>query len=209
MAAVILAALAGLSALAAILSKAKGSRRSFLISKPLTTVLIIAAGFAATPFSAVYKTFILAGLGCSLAGDIFLMFPEKWFRAGLVSFLAAHIFYILAFRPGPGEPVSTAVLLPFVIYGLLVFLTLAPSVGALKLPILFYTGAITVMAWLAANRFIELGGRKSLLAFSGAILFLVSDSVLAYDRFGRKFAPAQVIVLATYFPAQILIALSI
>lgn len=210
MAAVILSALAGLSAVLAILSDARGRRARFLVLKPLTMILIIAVGFTAeAPFFSGYKILVLAGLGCSLAGDVFLMFPEKWFRAGLASFLAAHICYILAFKPGPGEPVSTVVLLPFVIYGLLVFRTLAPSLGGLKLPVLVYIAAITVMAWLAANRFIELGGRKTLLAFSGALLFLISDSVLAYDRFARKFAPAQLIVLGTYFPAQILIALSI
>ncbi len=210
MAAVILAVLAGLTGILTIHFDARGQRGRFLVSKPLATALIIAAGFAAeSTVSPGYKTFVLAGLGCSLAGDVFLMFPENWFRAGLASFLAAHLCYILAFKPPPGEPVSTAVLLPFVIYGLLVFLMLAPFLKGLKMPVFVYTAAITVMAWLAANRFIELGGPKTLMAFAGALLFLVSDSVLAYDRFARKFARARLIVLATYLPAQILIALSV
>jgi uncharacterized membrane protein YhhN len=41
------------------------------------------------------------------------------------------------------------------------------------------------------------------------VLFLISDSVLAYDRFGKKFGLARILVLATYFPAQLLIALSV
>ncbi|MGZ5469974.1 MAG: lysoplasmalogenase family protein, partial [Candidatus Aminicenantales bacterium] len=61
----------------------------------------------------------------------------------------------------------------------------------------------------AAGRFVDLGGLRPLLAFAGAVLFLISDSVLAYDRFGRKIGPAQIIILGTYFPAQLLIALSI
>jgi uncharacterized membrane protein YhhN len=210
MTAVILSALSLLSAGLAILSDAKGSKRLFRVFKPLTMVFVILVTLAARPpVPASYRTLILAGLLCSLAGDVALMFPDRWFEAGLVSFLAAHVFYILAFKPGPGRPFSNTILLPFIIFGLLMFRTLAPSLGRLKFPVLVYITAITVMAWLAAARFIEKGGTRPLLAFAGAILFLVSDSVLAYDRFVKKFGPAQAIILGTYFPAQLLIALSI
>jgi uncharacterized membrane protein YhhN len=210
MAVIILSALALLSAVLTILSDAKGSERLFHVFKPLTMVFIISVAFAARPpVPASYKTLILAGLVCSLAGDVALMFPDRWFEAGLVSFMAAHVFYILAFKPGPGRPFSTVILLPFIIFGLLMFRILAPSLGRLKFPVLVYIAAITVMAWLAAGRFIQMGGTRPLLAFAGAVFFLVSDSVLAYDRFARKIGPAQAIILGTYFPAQLLIALSI
>jgi len=199
-----------LSAGLAIWSDAKGRLRLYRVAKPLTTVLIIAvAAIARTPVPAAYKALVAAGLSFSLLGDIALMFPEKWFTAGLVAFLTAHVLYILAFNPGRGHPVSASVFLPFVLYGLLMFFILAPGLGKMKPPVLVYIGAITVMAGFAAGRFVELGGARPLLAFVGAILFLVSDSVLAYDRFGKKIAPAQVIILGTYFPAQLLIALSI
>ena len=61
---------------------------------------------------AAYKILVLAGLAFSLLGDVALMFPEKWFTAGLVAFLTAHVFYILAFKPGPGHRVSAGVFLP-------------------------------------------------------------------------------------------------
>ncbi|MEN6310553.1 MAG: lysoplasmalogenase [Acidobacteriota bacterium] len=189
---------------------AKGPRRLYAVFKPLTMALVIAAGLAAkTPVPAVYKTFILAGLLCSLAGDVALLFPEKGFAAGLACFLAAHVFYILAFRPAPGHPASMGVLLPFIILGLLMFKILAPSLGRLKFPVFVYTAAITVMAWLAAGRYVEYGGTRPLLAFAGAVLLLLSDSALAYNRFAKKIPAAQVIILGTYFPAQLLIALSI
>ena len=198
------------SAVLTIWSDAEGRRRLFHVSKPLTTVLIITVALVArAPVPAAYKTLILAGLLCSLLGDIALMFPEKWFKAGLVSFLAAHVFYILAFKPGPGRPVSAGMLVPFIIFGLLMFRILAPSLGPLKFPVLVYMAAITAMAGLAAGRFVDGGGTRPLLAFAGAVLFLISDSVLAYDRFAKKLGPAQAIILGTYFPAQLLIALSI
>jgi uncharacterized membrane protein YhhN len=210
MAAVVLSTLVLLSGGLTIRFDRKGPRWLFHVFKPLTMVLVIlVAVIAKRPVPAAYKTFILVGLVCSLAGDVSLMFPDRWFKAGLVSFLAAHVFYILAFKPGPGRPVSIGLLVPFMVFGLLMFRLLAPSLGGLKLPVFIYIAAISVMAWLAAFRFVYAGGTKPLLAFVGAVLFLVSDSVLAYDRFAKKIGPAQIIILGTYFPAQLLIALSI
>jgi uncharacterized membrane protein YhhN len=210
MSALILSACALLTAILAIWSNAKGRRPLFHVAKPLTMGLVITlALIAPAPVPAAYKTLILAGLLCSLAGDVALMLPEKWFTAGLVSFLAAHLFYILAFKPGPGHPISAGLLVPFLIFGLLMFRILAPSLGRMKFPVLVYIAAITAMSGLAAARFVNKGGTRPLLAFAGAVLFLISDSVLAYDRFVKKLGPAQAIILGTYFPAQLLIALSI
>ena len=205
-----LAAGALFSAVLATWSQAASRRRLHLVTKPLTTGLIIAvAAAAAAPVPAAYKTLVLTGLIFSLLGDVALMFPEKWFTAGLVAFLAAQASYILAFKPLPGHPVSPATFLPFVLFGLLMFFLLAPKLGPMKLPVFIYIAAITLMAGFAAARFIDRGGTKPLLAFVGAVLFLISDSVLAYDRFARKVPGARVIILGTYFPAQLLIALSV
>lgn len=198
------------SAVAAAWSEVGGRRRVHLVAKPLTTGLIIAvAAVAPAPVPAAYKTLVLAGLVFSLLGDIALMFPEKWFTAGLVAFLAAQVLYILAFRPRPGNPPSAATFLPFVLFGLLMFFLLAPKLGPMKVPVFVYIAAITAMAGFAAARYVDLGGTRTLLAFVGAVLFLVSDSVLAYDRFARKVPAARLLVLGTYFPAQLLIALSV
>ena len=208
--AIALCACALVSAALATWSQAASRRGLHLVTKPLATALIIAvAAVAAAPVPAAYKTLVLAGLALSLLGDVALMFPEKWFTAGLVAFLAAQVSYILAFKPRPGHPVSPATFLPFVLFGLLMFFLLAPKLGPMKLPVFIYIAAITLMAGFAAARFIDRGGTKPLLAFIGAVLFLISDSVLAYDRFARKVPGARIIILGTYFPAQLLIALSV
>lgn len=205
-----LAAGALFSAVLATWSQAASRRRLHLVTKPLTTGLVIAvAAAAAAPVPAAYKTLVLAGLAFSLLGDVALMFPDKWFTAGLVAFLAAQVLYILAFKPLPGHPVSPATFLPFVLFGLLMFFLLAPKLGPMKIPVFVYIAAITTMAGFAAARFVDRGGTRPLLAFVGAVLFLISDSVLAYDRFARKVPGARLIILGTYFPAQLLIALSV
>jgi len=206
----ILPALVVVGAVLATWSQVRQRQLLHYVAKPLTTALIIAvAALAASPVPPVYKTLVLAGLAFSLLGDAALMFPEKLFSAGLAAFLIAQVLYVFAFKTPAGQGVSVMTFLPFILYGLLMFFLLAPGLGPMKLPVLVYIGAITIMAGFAATRYVHLGGTRPLLAFVGAILFLISDSVLAYDRFGKKLPLARVLVLGTYFPAQLLIALSV
>lgn len=204
-----LCALALLGAALAVRFRTKGPLALYRLAKPGAMALIILVALVQPAAEPPYKIFVVAGLLASLGGDIFLILEKKWFPAGLGCFLLAHGFYILAFKPAPGQTASGGTLIPFLVFGLLMFRTLAPNLGKLKLPVLVYIAAITVMAWFAAARFIDLGGWKTLAAFSGALLFLASDAVLAYARFVKDLGAAQLFILGTYFPAQLLIALSI
>jgi len=186
----------------------RGPTQHIYIFKPLTMVfilLIAILGQAASPF---YKYMIITGLVFSLAGDIFLMLPSDRFVAGLVAFLIAHLFYSAAFA----SEISALIwwpLIPFVIFGIVIYLILAPSLGNLKVPVLIYVVVILMMAWLAWERLIQTGHSGALLASIGAVLFIISDSVLAIDRFRGAFKLARALNLTTYFAAQLLIAGSI
>ena len=207
--AIVLSAAAMACAALTILFDYRGKRLFVYVFKPSAIVIIMLVAASAAHASPAYRAYILAGLAASLAGDVLLMLPKKPFVAGLACFLIAHGFYILAFLPAPGHRVAPVLMLPFLVLGLLVFRTLVPVLGRMKFPVLIYVAAITAMACLAAARFVDLGGTRTLLAFAGAIFFLASDSVLAYDRFVGRFRAAQLIILGTYFPAQLLIALSV
>ena len=98
--------------------------------------------------------------------------------------------------------------LPFVAAGVLVYAWLRPGLGAMGAPVAVYVTAIAAMAGFATARWLGVGGTGALLACAGAILFVVSDSALAANRFRRPFAAAPAVVLGTYFAAQCLIALS-
>jgi len=199
-----------ISALLHIRAEYRGPRKHVYIFKPLTTILIllnaVQLGWAD---SSLHKYAILAGLIFSLAGDVFLMLPSDRFIAGLVSFLTGHIFYIVAFTSGTGFSFSLLSLLPFAIYGAAMFSILAPHTGKMKLPVSAYIAVILVMAWQACARWGQTRGTGALLAFLGASLFVISDSVLALDRFRGKFKAARLLTLVTYFSAQWLIALSL
>ena len=198
------------SAMTTIVAELRDFRRLVYAVKPLTVIFILVIAARAVPvFPPPYKAMILAGLGCSLIGDVFLMLRDKRFLEGLIAFLAAQLFYIAAFRSGAALSLSFLPTLSFVIFGLFMIRLLLPYLGALKIPVTIYVFVIVSMAVLASERFIQIGGEKTLSAFIGAVLFLVSDSALAVDRFAKKIKGAQALILGTYFAAQWFIAMSI
>lgn len=186
----------------------RGPRQQIYIFKPLTMLLIGLMAILGQGAPPVYKYLILIGLLFSLMGDIFLMLPSDRFVAGLVAFLIAHLFYIGAFVPEIGV-LRWWPLIPFAVFGAGIYLYLAPSLGKLKLPVLLYVGVIMVMAWVAFERWIQTGQSGALMAACGAVLFVVSDTILAINRFRAPFTSARFLNLATYFAAQWFIAGSI
>ncbi len=188
----------------------RDSRRAIYLLKPLTTVLILAlAATAPQPVSRGYQALVCAGLLFSLAGDVFLMLPRDRFVAGLASCLVAHLFYVAAFAPRPVTLAAPLVLAALVVYGMVLLRALWPRLGELRVPVAVYAAALLVMAWQAAERWAVLHTTPALLAALGAGLFVVSDSVLAWERFRRSHPYGQAVVLGTYFAAQWLIASSV
>lgn len=177
--------------------------------KPLATLLILALALSYPTSRPEYQWAIVAGLLLSTAGDIFLMLPEDRFIAGLSSFLLAHLCYAYGFSLG--VPFGTAFLFwpPYFVAGGVVLALVWPGLRpALRGPVMAYVVVIAVMAGQAAGRWYALGGTVALLAAAGAALFIVSDAVLAIDRFRWHFRSARAVTLGTYWSAQLLIALS-
>jgi uncharacterized membrane protein YhhN len=205
----ILTLLAMFSAALNIRAEYHGPRYHVYLFKPLTMVFILLIAVqAGWPDFSRYTVVIIGGLLFSLAGDVFLMLPSDRFIPGLVSFLVAHLFYIAAFTSEIGFGLSWR-LLPCAIYGILMFSILAPHLGKMKLPVVVYVVVILVMAWQAWERWSQIGQSTALLAFLGAVLFCVSDSALAVNRFRERYKSAQALILSTYFAAQWLIARSV
>ena len=197
------------SALLNIRAEYKGPRRQVYVFKPLAVALVILIALQTKHTTAThYRQLIVAGLICSLAGDVFLMLPRERFVAGLVCFLFAHLFYIAAFTTDGARTLSVWGAVILVLYGTLMLRLLWPHLGKLKAPVSVYVAAILLMAWQALNRWMAMGETGSAWALAGALLFVASDSALAWNRFRAEFKSARVVVLGTYFAAQWLIALS-
>ena len=197
------------SALLTIRTAYGATRRWFYLFKPLTTSLILLAALI-TPawLSNRYAPLVAAGLTFSLAGDIFLMLSDKRFIWGLASFLVAHLCTILAFTARAGFRESPWISLPFITAGAVIVAQIASRARGLRWPATLYALVLVAMAWRACATWAVLGSLPALLAMVGAGLFVVSDTLLAINRFVRRFSVAQVLVLGTYYAAQALIAWS-
>ncbi|HET6762369.1 MAG TPA: lysoplasmalogenase [Longimicrobiaceae bacterium] len=184
------------------------SRWFVYVFKPLATVLILGVALGGTSASPTYRWLIVAGLAFSLAGDVFLMLPGDRFVAGLASFFIAHLLYIAAFVCDGRFRLPLAVILPLLAYALFLLWIVQPGAGKLAPVVALYAGALAAMAWVAVGHWAEVKTQPAEFAAIGGMLFVVSDSALAVNRFWWPFHAAQLVVLATYFGAQWLIALS-
>ena len=186
------------------------------LCKPLATLLVLALALYAAPVqSARYRAAVVAGMVFSLAGDVFLMLSQDMFVPGLVAFLLAHLCFFVAFFPGARWPVRIAAIAAYGVVGAANLVFLLPAVPApLHLPVLAYVLVLVVMAGLAAARAWALRrdatrAKSSRFAACGGVLFVASDSLLAWDRFGGGLPLAPLLVLATYYGALWCIARSV
>lgn len=205
----ILTVLIVISAALTISAEYHGPQKIVYLCKPLATVcLILLALVPKYPVAPFYRYMIVAGLVCSLAGDVFLMLPSDKFIAGLISFLVAHLCYIAAFIFVARTTTYMCAGVFLVIWLALRLHRLWPDLGRMKAPVFIYTTVILLMALAAWLAFWETKQSGNLLAACGALLFVASDLSLAVNRFRVKFRFAQLLILSTYFTAQWLIALS-
>jgi uncharacterized membrane protein YhhN len=128
------------------------------------------------------------------------------FMIGLISFLIAQLIYTYAFRSGRPFRFKFIAIMPFVIYGVIIFIILLPGLNGMVVPVVAYLIVIMTMAWQAWDQWDDVRTRWALLAFIGAVLFVISDSILALNKFGEPFLAARALTLTTYFSAQWLIS---
>jgi alkenylglycerophosphocholine hydrolase len=146
------------------------------------------------------------GLFLSSIGDALLDISGKLFTAGLFAFLCAHLAYIAAFIRGrvhaPLGMARWAAIGAVTAFSCGFAAWLIPSAGTLALPVTLYMGAITAMVVSSIAACLP-----GVWAPSGAVLFLISDAILAANRFKTPIAGRDYLVWGTYYFGQMLIAL--
>ena len=154
------------------------------------------------------KPVLAVGLFLGSAGDAFLAMEPQETALGIASFGLGHIVYIALFavvlrqtgsRGLPGY-IGAAVL---AVFGAIMLIALQPHFGELRIPASIYHAIIMIMAILAVM------GRGPGLAIIGALLFVVSDTVLAWRMFAGELAWAGWVVWVTYYLGQAGIALGL
>lgn len=154
---------------------------------------------------------IVLALFFSLAGDVLLMFQEKksiFFLLGLSAFLLAHIFYILFFhkiRIKEQVKSNPWFLLIVIVYYAGLMYWILPYLGDMKLQVRIYGIVISFMLMLAMHLFFIKNKNAGKWMLAGAILFVISDSVLALNKFYQSFEWAGTVIMSTYGLAQLFI----
>ena len=201
------------SAALATATSALGFTQWHWLFKPLTMVIALAlVAVSAYPARAGCRfglkdlALLAAALAGSLAGDVFLMFGG-FFIPGLVSFLVAHLFYVALFKHGQRWFPHRGALAATLSIGaaMYAFLWTGGLPAALRGPVAAYVLVIALMAAQAIGRASVLRDGPSMLVAMGAGFFMLSDSLLATNRFVQPLPMAQAGVLATYYAAQALI----
>ena len=154
------------------------------------------------------KWYVMA-LELSFFGDVFLLYNgEIYFILGLLSFLIAHLLFIkivynrikkIEFSNG----ITSAI--PFLAAFLLLIFTLKDSLNELLIPVIIYGLTISIFATVSLIDYRNTKSKKSLFMLLGAILFMISDSILAINKFYNPTHLFEVLVMVTYISAQYLI----
>ena len=199
-------------------------RQLIFLSKPLLMTVLGAWFFIETKSNdTLFRKLILFALLFSFGGDTLLMLvegpPERpnFFLFGLASFLVAHLFYLTAFVKYPSEKLGLvnrkkwwitvfAVYLAFFNYYLL------PDVpAAMQVPVLVYSLAIMTMLIACLNLEGKIPSKTFWLLFTGAFLFMISDTIIALNKFKNAdltIPLARVWIMSLYILGQFLIVLA-
>jgi uncharacterized membrane protein YhhN len=179
------------------------------VAKPmLIPILILLLYFSKNTVP--HKKLMVTGLFFSWLGDIFLLFDAKddlFFIFGLVCFLTTHFFYIIYFLKIPSSTVSLLKKQPWLVlliiaYGAVLVWLLYPHLGDLKIAVIVYASVICTMLLCSLHIFLKVNSPANLFYLAGAAFFVLSDSLLAINKFYQPFAFAGVFIMLTYCAAQ-------
>ena len=176
--------------------------------KPALLIPLIISVFISTNFA--NKFILFAALIFSWLGDILLLFVFKdaiYFILGLVTFLTAHIFYIVLFskelKKANGKfELKKSGLIVITPYLGAMLLVLIPHLGSLVIPVIVYAVVISTMLYMAYLLSFYWAKPASIYLLTGSISFILSDSILAFNKFYHPVPMSGLLIMATYLYAQ-------
>ncbi|RJX75467.1 lysoplasmalogenase [Vibrio sinensis] len=187
----------------------RGPRWLFYFSKPIPIFFLSLIAYSHVSPNDTFPVWIALGLLLSMCGDLFLMHPKDKFIAGLSCFFCAHLSYAYAFLSISNVDGLNWIFYLLAAIGVIIYLLLLPSLGEMKSAVGIYIFAILLMAWGAIDYWATYPIQSAALGAFGAIIFIISDIVLALDRFRSSSGFSRHVVMVTYYTAQCLITLSV
>lgn len=201
-------ALAGLFAVGDWASRLRHSRRLEYVCKPSALAGLLVVALLLDPTDPARRAWFVAALAFSLAGDVLLMLPSDRFVAGLAAFLVGHLCYLAGFwtdGPAAAALAAAAVVVALLVVPVAVRLLRAlrgEDRRPLRAPVAAYVVVISLMLATAL-------ATGEVLAAAGAALFVLSDTLIAWDRFVTPLRWAPVAIMVTYHLGQAGLTLSL
>ena len=179
------------------------------VLKPFLLPILLIAVYFSNRFSS--KKILLTALTFSWIGDIVLLFAnqgELYFIVGLVAFLISHVFYIVLFnKQTVTKSISNKIsfgagigLILLYFFGMIT--TLGPKLGPLTVPVVIYAVVISSMLYFALKGSYQWNAIQYQSVLLGALFFIASDSILAFNKFYQPIPYASFLIMITYLAAQ-------
>ncbi|MFV8342608.1 lysoplasmalogenase [Flavobacterium sp. XS2P39] len=184
--------------------------------KPFLIPFLILAVYFCGDFPS--KRFLSIALTFSWMGDVVLLFADKaelYFIIGLVAFLISHITYVILFskqlriNSSRNNAVFWTGITTIIVYLVVMFLLLLPTLGDLKIPVLVYAIVLSTMLLFAFKGYLRWSKPAGTYIVSGAFIFVISDSILAFNKFYEPIMFSSFLIMITYLIAQYLIVVGI
>ncbi|HCF04122.1 lysoplasmalogenase [Flavobacterium sp.] len=179
------------------------------ILKPFLLPILVFAVASSAHFGT--KKILITALTFSWIGDVILLFADKgeiYFIFGLVAFLVSHVFYIVLFsKQTISKTISNKLsfgagigLILLYFFGMIT--TLGPKLGSLTIPVVIYAVVISTMLFYALKGSFQWNTIPYQSVFIGAVFFICSDSILAFNKFDQPIPYASFLIMITYLAAQ-------
>jgi uncharacterized membrane protein YhhN len=183
------------------------------VSKPLIVLSLLIYFIQQSQGIRGFPAYVKAALAFSIVGDVALLFENRdplFFMAGLGSFLLAHILYIIAFlRIRTGQTAQSGQLplrwfwiISVTAYLVILLYILMPYLNELKVPVIIYALVLCGMLLSVVHAFRSPYAKPGVICVAGALLFVISDSVLAINKFYFGFTLSGLVIMLTYACAQ-------
>lgn len=201
----LLNSLACIMALLAIYFLATSNIDYYMVFKPLTTSIVLLLPLLYGKRNTGYLYIVITALLFCLAGDILLL-NEAYFVFGLISFLVAHILFFCGFITIGGLKKYWIPLIILLIIGCAYYSFIYKGLGKLYIAVAIYILILLLMAWQGISLYLWQRKKEFFAIAIAVVLFLVSDAVLAFDKFKEPFEISGILILSTYWASISLLA---
>lgn len=183
------------------------------ISKPSLMLLLLVYFAKNAKSPSRLRSLVLSALFFSWLGDVLLLLEKRFeplFAFGLLAFLLAHILYILFFlelrkRNRINQKFNVFAFIAVSVYSTVFYIFLYPHLSFLKLPVFIYVAVISLMLLACIHAFNFEKNSFGWVCLAGTILFVASDSILAFNRFVIPIPFGSLLVIFLYGIGQLLI----